>query len=550
MLRGRIAQAKRAWLVLTPVALCAVGMTWLLIWAFSSGFAGDFERSVLSDINPFDEDPAIMGASEPGGTASLEEIIVGSDVIARARFVSASRASLNIVMTLPNADRTVVSYYIPAMEYRFRMLEYLKGSGPNEVVAIVYERRGETFQTAEGARLLGTNLVAERDTTWDSREAVVFLEDLSAIPGFVAPADRYSLGSEIAHAIDSPHAKSWLPTADAPSQTETRTTGTNADSKKYLLDAPTGFSSSATTRSLPTTITNAPTIALGKLKQKITDLQAEVDAGDGSEEYSKCVYWKYALANQVEHVKEERGGDYYQYRDEAHIESGLPSAAEVAKDRQYEILLDSFGPAGGSQNYNLYGDDANLFVYTYPGLVTLARPLPKSEFSVFLNVTSLRYMPCDAEPQEEKERAELVVTVTAPAGTLHEAFFDPVDLSGSRVGATGSSGVIDPDEFTVGLDDDYEIDEPCLAEQFRCPGRWIVTMSRCPGRRSTSLSWTVPLSTSLDIADATVNQTCCHMDMECGQPTLGRWRFVDGADSGDGYGGGVGGGNITVLDDP
>ena len=159
--------------------------------------------------------------------------------------------------------------------------------------------------------------------------------------------------------------------------------------------------------------------------------------------------------------KKSGDGDYYQYREEAHIESGLPSAAEVAKDmKQYEILLDSFGPDGGlpaGQNYNLYGDDANLFVYTYPGLVTLARPLPESEFSVFLNVTSLRYMPCDAEPQEEKERAELVVTVTAPTGTLHEAFFDPVDLSGSGVGATGSSGVIDPDEFTVGSDD-IEID--------------------------------------------------------------------------------------------
>ena len=120
MLRGRIAQAKRTWLVLTAGALCAAGMTWLLIWAFSSGFAADFERAVLSDFNPFDDEPTTIGTasiSAPGGTASLEEIIVGSEVIARARFVSASRASLNIVMTLPNADRTVVSYYIPAMEY-------------------------------------------------------------------------------------------------------------------------------------------------------------------------------------------------------------------------------------------------------------------------------------------------------------------------------------------------------------------------------------------------------------------------------------------------
>ena len=497
---------KKLWFAVATAVLLLAGTASLLVWFLLPGFAQDFEQAVLSDFNPFDDEPTTIGTasiSAPGGTASLEEIIVGSEVIARARFVSASRASLNIVMTLPNADRTVVSYYIPAMEYRFRMLEYLKGSGPNEVVAIVYERRGETFQTAEGARLLGTNLVAERDTTWDSREAVVFLQETSTIPGFVTSADRYFLGSEIAHAIDSPHAKRWLPTADAPSQTETRTTTTNVDSKKYLLDAPTGYSSSATTRSLPTTITNAPTIALGKLKQKIADLQAEVDAGDGSEEYRKCVYWKYALANQVEHVKEERGGDYYQYRDEAHIESGLPSAAEVAKDRQYEILLDSFGPDGGSQNYNLYGDDANLFVYTYPGLVTLARPLPESEFSVFLNVTSLRYMPCDAEPQEEKERAELVVTVTAPTGMLHEAFFDPIALNGGDVGATWEYGAIEPYEFTV-VSDVVRID----GLEWLNGGVLLTLDGYVPlsGYTLDFIELDGSISTSLDFADALVNE--------------------------------------------
>ena len=50
------------------------------------------------------------------------------------------------------------------------------------------------------------------------------------------------------------------------------------------------------------------------------------------------------------------------------------------------------------------------------------------------------------------------MTVTAPSGTLHEAFFDPVDLSRlPALGQTGSSGVIEPDEFTVS-NDDYEIE--------------------------------------------------------------------------------------------
>ena len=40
------------------------------------------------------------------------------------------------------------------------------------------------------------------------------------------------------------------------------------------------------------------------------------------------------------------------------------------------------------------------------------------------------------------------VTVTAPGGTLHEAFFDPVTV-GATVKADGSNGVLKPTSFTV-----------------------------------------------------------------------------------------------------
>ena len=44
---------------------------------------------------------------------------------------------------------------------------------------------------------------------------------------------------------------------------------------------------------------------------------------------------------------------------------------------------------------------------------------------------------------------DFTVTVTAPAGTVHEAFFDPVAV-GAGVGADGSRGVLQPAAFTVG----------------------------------------------------------------------------------------------------
>ena len=74
--------------VLGAVGLASAGV---LMWAFSSGFAADFERSVLSDLSPFAERRPLSTSrpydDAPGWTASLEQKVVGSDVIARARFV-------------------------------------------------------------------------------------------------------------------------------------------------------------------------------------------------------------------------------------------------------------------------------------------------------------------------------------------------------------------------------------------------------------------------------------------------------------------------------
>ena len=57
------------------------------------------------------------------------------------------------------------------------------------------------------------------------------------------------------------------------------------------------------------------------------------------------------------------------------------------------------------------------------------------------------FIPCDYHPDEYKTRLENIVTVTAPSGTLHEAFFDPV-TDGSTVAADSSNGILKPASFT------------------------------------------------------------------------------------------------------
>ena len=51
------------------------------------------------------------------------------------------------------------------------------------------------------------------------------------------------------------------------------------------------------------------------------------------------------------------------------------------------------------------------------------------------------YVPCDAYPEAEKTRLKHVLTVTAPAGTLAESFFDPY-AAGAAVTGTTTVGTI------------------------------------------------------------------------------------------------------------
>ena len=75
------------------------------------------------------------------------------------------------------------------------------------------------------------------------------------------------------------------------------------------------------------------------------------------------------------------------------------------------------------------------------------RPLPAGAYSVFYNTQRYTRIPCNHVPLDAY--TEVTVTVTAPSGTVHEAFFDPVAL-GSGVGADEVDGVLQPTAFSVG----------------------------------------------------------------------------------------------------
>ena len=335
------------------------------------------------------------------GTASVEERVYYSDVVVRASLQSATDEQL-----------------------RFRATEYLKGTGPTEFVV--------------------TASTVGRDTTWDAREAVLFLsrpESQASGPSgtagdgsageflFTETSDEYYTGDLGAgYTIDSRNPV-WLP----------------ADEESGA--------SGASDENNPTFITDSedpaggaqPTVSLADLRSKI----AWVEGGEGVEGYDECV--RYAIHTQG------RIRDW-----EAHYEdswSPVQHEKQTASGaRQGTVLSESNLREPGYVEFRLSGQNSDLFsIQTvdddaipsngYRYTVTTSRPMPAGTYSFFRHTRPTQYVPCNFSP--DRPSLAYQVTATAPAGTVHEAFFDPVTV-GQAVGADGSNGVLKPASFTVG----------------------------------------------------------------------------------------------------
>ena len=158
------------------------------------------------------------------GTVSYEEQIVWADVVARV--------TLSTVQA--GTDQATVSgevRYYPAFVFTFTVLEYLKGSGASTVTAVAMD--GGVYSTGQStAQAEAVRLIADRDTTYDSRQAVVFMKSTSTgnryFLGYINisnQGDNYTIGSK--------WGRRWLPAA---SQSASGQSG--ATEQSFLLEDP------------------------------------------------------------------------------------------------------------------------------------------------------------------------------------------------------------------------------------------------------------------------------------------------------------------------
>ena len=356
------------------------------------------------------------------GVWSLEEEILWADVIAVVDLISVDRR----VDVRKFANEIL---YYKTLEFTFQVEQYLKGSGEDQVVGIVFGV-DYPFDTRLDAANLGKDVDPERKIYWDDREAVVFLRGDDKDSRISREAGRYELSVELSdlgeqYSIANQYYRPWLPAVSS-----------ETGEQRFLLES-----------DLNPNVPSPQTIALDELKARISAIDKEIDGR--SDEYKKCVRLKYEWERTARFNKESAllYGEVLYQRTDADVGSGMPQGAKV-----YTSRLTSFfttAPPGEEAEYVLAGSDQEYFVGAHPGEIFTARPLPAGEYRIYHALIPYRMHICGATvPEDAMRKRELFVDVSAPEGTLHEAFFDPVEDGKAVVAAGGANGVLEPATFS------------------------------------------------------------------------------------------------------
>ena len=245
---------------------------------------------------------------------------------------------------------------------------------------------------------------------------------------------------------------------------------------------PLGGASGASGQSSGTT----PTITLSDLKTKIAANDSEIAAGGGSEAYKDCLHRKLERAREVQY-RVGPDGSYFYKRHDAALGSGLAKGTMAFTDPTGSVLPST--PPPTPRRLSAYRQGRGIVHNEMAGeLRTRCAPYQRMSTSSILLIDQKNTSSATGCPSWRRKRQEVFVTVTAPTGTLHEAFFDPVAI-GTTIGADGTNGVLKPNTRS----------RRPTARRRRCaqsitPAATFGCCSRrrrgFPARRSSSSCWT------------------------------------------------------------
>ena len=372
----------------------------------------------------------------------LEHVVLDAEIIARARLISIIPSTWE-----NNSGYLADPGHYPVLLLRFEPIEFLRGNGGEELTVLVIDDLWKTYPT----RMLALERAESwanigHDDRWDDREALVLLRNFgndwwnnTAVNAHLPAGPLYEFAGDGGtdrdeYAIVESGTSAWLP-ASTPGGA---TGASDSAETSYLTDYASTSVSGASGQSAP--------LSLAGMREMIREIDGLLAKGDGSFDYEECIARMYLWE-----ANEASGYIAPFHSANVELESGLPAGSLVDGEAWVSGGWDGYG------KYWSTGRDKDLFLYEaqdpdndplngYYQNVPVTRPIPEGEYRVFLNLQPLSWQPCNFYPNEAHERLEYVITVTAPAGVLHEAFFDPGDNGGQTIGFDGDNdvGVLKP----------------------------------------------------------------------------------------------------------
>ena len=452
----------------------------------------------LAPPPPTGSPPAAALAPQPYfGEQSIEERIANADTIVKARLATTTSEVIDVAVEGWSGSYAVV------VKFHMKVSEYLNGSGANNItVTAVWWN--STLKTRREAEDTLPDVLARRDTSWDSREAIIFLNN-SDPGGYFSNLTQgendhflvYWADLDDGFSLHSRYRKVWLPSAG--------TSGIE-DDQEFLLAAPEPGR-------------DTPTITIRELKSRISAINTEVNAGDGSDAYRNCVSYKYRNERSERHFQSEgrklRGRAALTHR----LVSGSSAGTVIFESGVRGIYPDT------KMQTSFEGGDAGLFEtvdgpttpddWNRDGVLTdgidfirytqslrPVRPIPAGEYSFTVKDLEANMIPCNAFLV-----TEWTVTAIPPDGVLHEAFFDPV-TDGNTVAADSANGVLKPASFTDTNGATSTIQRIAWEPGSGSTGTVKVALSPHTGIASHAVDFIAldgSVSLSLDVADATVD---------------------------------------------
>ena len=364
--------------------------------------------------------------------------------------------------------------YFPMIRFTFDVHEYLKGDGGDVIAADVlvdcidWDWRRSCRPSSEREAIEDANdwISNGADRWWEDRESIIFLKESdfsnadasgrssspiykfipqnhdSTVPIFdyASTYEPYFGGDTFS--ILSERNRVWLPLSWA-----ARVGGDSrfmlGDKPKDLLHPRQGAAAAASFSAV---------ISLSELKSRIKAVADLVKRGEGAAGYEECLSIRYSALRIPYRPRSLKFPTRSGLRAGSAIDTVPTSGVKEYGDYFFQGTGDGFFEIGIEEGY---GDSLNF----YDRAIKTSRPLVRGDYSVVYHRLPGVMKPCIDGPVDiyaDIPASRWTIRVAAPAGTLHEAFFDPAAI-GAAVGADSGSGVLKPAAFPFAVSPNAEI---------------------------------------------------------------------------------------------